>query len=52
MARNWTRKGKLREATTELLDALQDEIAVFEKKLEPLKKEEALLKKKLDEEDL
>ena len=43
------RKGKLKEATEALLEAIEDEIDDTEKHLEKLKKEKAFLQKKLND---
>lgn len=51
MARLMRRRGELRDATIELLDKLMAEIEQKEKEVEALRREEKLLKAKLEEEE-
>jgi hypothetical protein len=45
------RRGKLKNATLDLITALNEEIEKVEKKLESLKRERQLAQRKLEEED-
>ena len=45
------RRGKLREQTEVLLEALDEEVISLEARLENIKRERALLRRKLEEED-
>lgn len=51
MPRVFKRRGKAREATTDLITTLEEEFKVKEDELEALRKELKFLKSKLEEEE-